>query len=94
MNHRDFLFDDINQVGLYIKIPIYNSTIENKSLEWFEILKNFDNQIKSEEVIVLNDKKNMKLFFESRHSIPDNALIKTKSLNGISIITDTIVPPK
>ena len=62
MNHRDFLFDDINQVGLYIKIPIYNSTIENKSLEWFEILKNFDNQIKSEEVIVLNDKKNMKLF--------------------------------
>ena len=36
----------------------------------------------------------MKLFFESRHSIPDNALIKTKSLNGISIITDTIVPPK
>ena len=54
MNHRDFLFDDINQVGLYIKIPIYNSTIENKSLEWFEILKNFDNQI--------NLSKNFSLF--------------------------------
>mgnify|MGYP000167289924 FL=1 len=34
----------------------------------------------------------MELFFEARHSIPDNALIKTKEIGGISIITDTIVP--
>ena len=33
-----------------------------------------------------------KSFFEARHSIPDNALTKTRELGGISIITDTIVP--
>lgn len=93
MKHKDFFFNLDNQVGLYIKVPIYNNSIENKSLEWFEILKKFNNKIKSEEIIVLNDKKNMELFFEARHSIPDNALVKTKTLNGISIITDTIVPP-
>ena len=26
--------------------------------------------------------------------MPDNALLETKKLGGISIITDTIVPPK
>ena len=94
MNHKDFLFNSNNQVGLYIKVPIYNSTINDKSFEWFEILKSFDKNIKAKDVIVLNDKKNMELFFEARHSIPDNALIKTKELGGISIITDTIVPPE
>ena len=33
------------------------------------------------------------MFFEARHSMPDEAITKTKSLGGISIITDTIVPP-
>ena len=92
MNHKDFLFNSSNQVGLYIKVPIYNNTIEDKSFEWFKILESFNSYIKPEEVIVLNDKKNMELFFEARHSIPDNALIKTKEIGGISIITDTIVP--
>lgn len=94
MNHKDFLFTSHNQVGLYIKVPIYNSTINDKSFEWFKILESFNSNIKPEDVIVLNDKKNMELFFEARHSIPDNALIKTKELGGISIITDTIVPPE
>ena len=45
-----------------------------------------------ENIIVLNDPMNWKKFFEARHSIPDNALTKTRQLGGISIITDTIVP--
>ena len=42
---------------------------------------------------MLNDPINWKKFFEARHSIPDNALSKTRKLGGVSIITDTIVPP-
>ena len=94
MKHKDFLFNSGDEVGIYIKVPIYNTTIDDKSLEWFKILELFNKDVKPEDVIVLNDKKNMELFFEARHSIPDNALIKTKELGGISIITDTIVPPE
>ena len=53
------------------------------------LLERFD----TDNVIVLNDSASWKKFFEARHSIPDNALTKTKQLGGISIITDTIVPP-
>ena len=59
-----------------------------------KILNDFDNNIDTDNIIVLNDPTNWKKFFEARHSIPDNALTKTKQLGGISIITDTIVPPE
>ncbi len=94
MKHRDFLFKKDSDVGIYLQIPIFNETIEDVSLKWIEILNNFDNNIDIDNIIVLNDPANWKFFFEARHSIPDNALTKTKQLGGISIITDTIVPPE
>jgi len=43
---------------------------------------------------LLNDPRNWQTFFEARHSIPTNALEKTKKLDTWSILTDTIVPPE
>ena len=94
MKHREFLFKKKSDVGIYLQIPIFNETIENTSLKWSNILNDFDNNIDTDNIIVLNDPENWKKFFEARHSIPDNALTKTKQLGGISIITDTIVPPE
>jgi len=94
MKHREFLFKNEQDVGVYIQIPIYNCTIDEKSEEWIELINKFDNSIDMDNVIVLNDPLNWKKFFEARHSIPDNALTKTRQLGGVSIITDTIVPPE
>ena len=44
--------------------------------------------------MLLNDARNWQTFFEARHSIPANALEKTKKLDTWSILTDTIVPPE
>ena len=94
MKHKEFLFKNDSDVGIYLQIPIYNDTIENISLKWIDIINDFDKDIDINSIIVLNDPHNWKKFFEARHSIPDNALTKTKKLGGVSIITDTIVPPE
>ena len=94
MKHKDFLFKKDTDVGIYLQIPIYNETIENISLKWIDIFTDFDKSLDTDNIIVLNEPLNWKKFFEARHSIPDNALTKTKQLGGISIITDTIVPPE
>ena len=94
MKHKSFLFNNNDEVGIYVQIPIYNSTQEEKMLEWVSLLENFDLSIDLENVISLNDPFNWKRFFEARHSIPDNALTKTRKLGGVSLITDTIVPPE
>ena len=93
MKHKEFLFSNDDDVGIYLQIPIYNSSLESKVEEWIEILKLFNKNIDLDNIIVLNDPNNWKKFFEARHSIPDNALSKTNKMGGISIITDTIVPP-
>ncbi len=92
MKHRNFLFKNDSDVGIYIQIPIYNSTVDTKITEWIQLINKFDETIDLDSVIVLNDPLNWKKFFEARHSIPDNALSKTRKLGGLSIITDTIVP--
>ena len=94
MKHQEFLFNNKEDVGIYLQVPIYNKSIESKSEEWIELINQFDKNIDVDSIIVLNDPLNWKKFFEARHSIPDNALTKTKRLGGISIITDTIVPPE
>ena len=94
MKHHQFFFKDINQVGIYLQIPIFTGTINMMTEEWVNILNNFNSSINLDRIIVLNDPLIWKKFFESRHSIPDNALTKTRQLGGISIITDTIVPPE
>ncbi len=93
MDNKDFLFKNKTDVGVYIKIPIYKCSMDKKVEEWNEILSNFDNNLDVDNIIVLNDSYSWNKFFEARHSMPDNALRKTKKIGGVSIITDTIVPP-
>ncbi len=92
MINRDKFFKNKNQVAVYIQIPIYSGTIEEACEKWLNILLDSNCKISNEDIYVLNDKKSWDLFFEARHSMPEIALKKTKELDGISIITDTIVP--
>ena len=94
MKHKDFFFRSKTEVGLYLQVPIYNGTIDDMTVKWVDILNKFNKSIDLESIIILNDSLIWKKFFEARHSIPDNALTKTRQLGGISIITDTIVPPE
>jgi len=92
MKHKEFFFNNKNQVGVYLQIPIYEEIGQDKIAEWVEIFTSFDSEMNMDDIIVLNDPIIWNKFFESRHSIPDNALRKSKELGGISFITDTIVP--
>ena len=94
MKHKEFLFRNASEVGVYLQIPVYKGSLDDKAELWANILNDFDESINLESIIVLNDPLSWKRFFEARHSIPDNALTETRELGGISIITDTIVPPE
>ena len=93
MTNKEFLFSNENDVAIYLQIPIFNDSIDSKIEEWTGLFYSFDPHLDLDKVIVLNDPNNWKKFFEARHSIPDNALTKTQKIGGVSIITDTIVPP-
>jgi len=94
MNHREFLFSNADDVGIYLQIPIFNNSLESKIEDWINIFQSFNSKIDLDTIIVLNDQENWKKFFEARHSLPENALTKTRKIGGVSIITDTIVPSK
>ena len=94
MKHRDNFFKNKDDVGVYLQFPIFTDSLDVHIEKWITILTGFDSKINLDNVISLNDSGAWNTFFESRHSIPDNALSKTKQLGGISIITDTIVPRK
>ena len=92
MNHREKLFNSTSEVGIYLQIPLYNETVEDVAENWFNILLKSDCNIHEDGILLLNTPQNWKTFFEARHSMPANALEKTRQLNTWSILTDTIVP--
>ena len=92
MQHKDYFFDSEDEVGVYLQFPFHSKNLDYYIQKWIYILKEFDSEINLDSIISLNDKNIWNKFFEARHSIPDNALSKTKQIGGISIITDTIVP--
>ena len=92
MNHREKLFNSTSEVGIYLQIPLYNETVEDVAENWFNILLKSDSNIHEDGILLLNTPQNWKTFFEARHSMPANALEKTRQLNTWSILTDTIVP--
>ena len=94
MKHKDKLFKSSSDVGIYMQVPVYKKNIENVLENWYEILIQSRCNINENNIFVLNDKHNWQTFFEARHSIPANALEKSRQLKTYSILTDTIVPPK
>ena len=93
MDHRETLFNSNSEVGIYLQIPLYNETVEDVAEDWLNILTNSDCGIHEDGILLLNTPQNWQTFFEARHSIPSNALEKTRQLDTWSILTDTIVPP-
>ena len=94
LKNKDYFFKNKNDVGIYLQIPLHDKSIEQGCEEWVQILSKSDCNIEMDKIFVLNDKKSWDLFFEARHSMPDLAFQETKKLDGISVITDTIVPPE
>lgn len=94
MNHKEELFNSNEEVGIYMQIPLYKETIETAAEKWQLLLRNSNCGINEDGILLLNDPRNWRTFFEARHSIPANALDKTHRLDTWSILTDTIVPPK
>ena len=94
MINREYFFNNDSDVGIYLQVPLYQQSIDEICSEWLSILSKSNCNIDDKNIYVLNDQKSWDLFFEARHSIPELALKRTKELNGISIITDTIVPPQ
>ena len=93
MINRESFFKDKSEVGIYLQVPLYKELIDEACSEWLDILSKSNCNISDDKIYVLNDQKSWDLFFQARHSMPELALKRTKELNGISIITDTIVPP-
>ena len=83
----------MNEVGIYLQIPLYNESVDEVAEKWLIILVQSECGINEDGILLLNDSRNWQAFFEARHSIPTNALEKTKQLDTWSILTDTIVPP-
>tara|TARA_B100000676_G_scaffold308884_1_gene370870 strand:- start:904 stop:2475 length:1572 start_codon:yes stop_codon:yes gene_type:complete len=93
MKNSDFLFDNNDQVGIYMQIPIFDKTVEDEAEKWIDIINDSKCNLNPDTILILNNSNNWDKFFEARHSIPVNALEKTISDDAVSIITDTIVPP-
>jgi D-lactate dehydrogenase (cytochrome) len=93
MNHREAFFNHKQQVGVYLKIATSLEELDADIEAWADFFENHCH-IQSENIIVLNDETIQNRFFEARHSIPENALVKMRSLDTFSIITDAIVPPE
>ena len=80
MEHHEHFFSNDYKVGVYIQIPLFNIEMDDAVENWYQILMNFEYINKDEQILSLNDPNNWKTFFEARHSIPANALQKSKNI--------------
>jgi len=94
MDHKEKLFQSDLEVGVYLQKPLYDQKVEDVAENWLKILKLSNCGIKENSILLLNNPQDKQTFFESRHSMPANALEKTQQLDTWSILTDTIVPPE
>ena len=92
MKHNSYFFENENSVGIYMQYPLFDNTIDSAIDQWYNIITESKIKIDPSKIISLNDTRNWEMFFEARHSMPTKALEKTRELNAISMITDTIVP--
>ena len=45
MKHKDFLFQDDSEVGVYLQIPIYTGSIDDKPVLWADVLNNLKHNL-------------------------------------------------
>ncbi len=94
MDHKERLFYGDNQVAIYLQIPIGNENPEEQIEFWFNRLLAADCGIDPEAVLPLDSDQKRRIFMESRHSIPANALEVIQKHGTYTIMTDTVVPPE
>ncbi len=92
MNNKDILFKSNDEIGIYLQVPLYNTKSIDQVENWYSILDNSKCNIDMNNIFYFNDLRDWEIFFQARHSIPENALKKTKKYDTVSILTDTIVP--
>lgn len=94
MDHKEKLFHADNQVAIYLQIPIAaGEDIEKATETWYERLLAANCGIEPEAVILLDNEPKRRIFMESRHSMPANALEVIKRYGTYTIMTDAVVPP-
>jgi len=95
MDHKERLFYGDNQVAIYLQIPItVNQNLDQEIEIWFNRLLAANCSIDPEAVILLDNEPKRRMFMESRHSMPANALEVIQQHGTYTIMTDTVVPPE
>ncbi len=90
---RFYQTDD--EVALYIVQPVFgDSDPDEAAEEWLEILEAAGCDIDDDGILLFDDEKTHRLFVESRHSLPANAIEVSNERGNITILTDTVVPPE
>ncbi|MBN2705720.1 MAG: FAD-binding oxidoreductase [Deltaproteobacteria bacterium] len=94
MDHQEKLFHGDNQVAIYLQIPVTaGRDLDEETERWFNLLLQADCGIEPEAVILLDNPAKRRIFMESRHSMPANALEVIQRYGTYTIMTDTVVPP-
>lgn len=95
MKHDDRLFADDDQVAIYIQAPLYDKSLDKAEEEWYEFLMKAPEEcgIREEGLMLLTSDREREMFFESRHSMPANAVEVVQQRGTYTIMTDAIVPP-
>lgn len=94
MDHKERLFYGDNQVAIYLQIPIATKTLDQEIELWFNRLLESKCDIDPEAIILLDNEPKRRIFMESRHSMPANALEVIQERGTYTIMTDTVVPPE
>lgn len=94
MDHKERLFYGDNQVAIYLQIPIGETSSEQEVEIWFNRLLAAGCGIDPEAVLLLDNEPKRRIFMESRHSMPANALEVIQKHGTYTIMTDTVVPPE
>ena len=95
MDHRERLFYGDNQVAIYLQIPVSAEKNLDQEIEiWFQRLLDSACDVEPEAVILLDNEPKRRMFMESRHSMPANALEVIQQHGTYTIMTDTVVPPE
>ena len=93
MKHESRFFRGEDQVGIYIREPLFEKDMETAAGGWLELMEESGCGVSDDAVMVLDNAPLGALFMEARHSMPANALEVVQHRGTFTIMTDTVVPP-
>ncbi len=94
MDHKERLFYGDNQVAVYLQVPVEKNEYDREVEIWFNRLLDSGCGIDTEAVLLLDNEPKRRIFMESRHSMPANALEVIQQHGTYTIMTDAVVPPE